>query len=555
MGGFSEYRRKKAEMLSAAKRLRVDFVVKETLGKSARVGRGAEDGTVASDRGLPTSGWQVSVTEPVAGKPKGLSRALVAGEPIVRKNERRKARSDRRKVNGYGATEAPIDWDAADALPVHHSRSRGRSRGPDSSSGNAFPSCAALATGVALVMMVAVCALAIFAPADARAGATAAATAWARRVSSVDAESADSQSARLAFITPHSHHTHRQTQTQRTKMTSVGCELASVEEAAARVASAFARKQSIHAACEAATRFRWEGVDDDVDTAMKTLGGDDDRVVVFHAGSKFEPSAMVKAAEMMTRDDDAVTLGKGRREKGNHHHAADESGSAHEGEKEQELPLPGDGDEPPRPMTNRTTPPAPAAPPHPIHEIHRGESAPSSSKKKSSKKDSNNAGLGEGSETSNGGLFKMFSGWMRRRESAEERDFRAWLKKHQAGEVRPATAARRLLLSAEDEAESHHHSHGGSDGGWTCVIVGENAHVAEKISRAARTEGLPCASVVNRVRGGLALKGEKTDECFAKRARAIDVKLMSRARHTVATEPSDGAHVAALLRRCAREAA
>jgi hypothetical protein len=167
MGGFSEYRRKKAEMLSAAKRLRVDVVVKETLGKPARVGRGAEDGTVASDRGLPTSGWQVSVTEPVAGKPKGLSRALVAGEPIVRKNERRKARSDRRKANGYGATEAPIDWDAADALPMHHSRSRGRSRGPDSSSGNAFPSCAALATGVALVMMVAVCALAIFAPADA----------------------------------------------------------------------------------------------------------------------------------------------------------------------------------------------------------------------------------------------------------------------------------------------------------------------------------------------------------------------------------------------------
>ena len=88
-----------------------------------------------------------------------------------------------------------------------------------------------------------------------------------------------------------------------------------LEEAAARVASAFARKQSIHAACEATTRFRWEGVDDDVDAAMKTLGGDDDRVVVFHAGSKFEPSAMVKAAEMMTRDDDAVTLGKGR-EKG-----------------------------------------------------------------------------------------------------------------------------------------------------------------------------------------------------------------------------------------------
>ena len=54
MGGFSEYRRKKAEMLSAAKRLRVDVVVKETLGKPARVGRGAEDGTVASDRGLPT---------------------------------------------------------------------------------------------------------------------------------------------------------------------------------------------------------------------------------------------------------------------------------------------------------------------------------------------------------------------------------------------------------------------------------------------------------------------------------------------------------------------
>ena len=41
MGGFSEYRRKQAEMLSAAKRLRVDVVVKETVGKSARVGRGA----------------------------------------------------------------------------------------------------------------------------------------------------------------------------------------------------------------------------------------------------------------------------------------------------------------------------------------------------------------------------------------------------------------------------------------------------------------------------------------------------------------------------------
>ena len=89
----------------------------------------------------------------------------------------------------------------------------------------------------------------------------------------------------------------------------------------------------------------------------------------------------------------------------------------------------------------------------------------------------------------------------------------------------------------------------------------EGIVVAQEGVGFVRAGGLACLLpflaklVVNRVRGGLALKGEKTDECFAKRARAIDVKLMSRARHTVATEPSDGAHVAALLRRCAREAA
>ena len=119
MGGFSEYRRKKATMLSAAKRLRVEDRGGQER-RSARVGRGAEDGTVASDRGLPTRGWQVSVTEPVAGSRRGLSRPLVAGEPIMKKSDRREATSDRRRAGGYGAADgAPIAWDAADDLPMH----------------------------------------------------------------------------------------------------------------------------------------------------------------------------------------------------------------------------------------------------------------------------------------------------------------------------------------------------------------------------------------------------------------------------------------------------
>ena len=84
--------------------------------------------------------------------------------------------------------------------------------------------------------------------------------------------------------------------------------------------------------------------------------------------------------------------------------------------------------------------------------------------------------------------------------------------------------------------------------------MGENARVAQKISRAVADVGLPCASVVNRAnktRDAANVRGE----CEVKRARAADVKLMSRARHVVATEHNDGAHVAALLRRCARDAA
>ena len=141
-------------MLSAAKRLRVEDRGSQER-RSARVGRGAEDGTVASDRGLPTRGWQVSVTEPVAGSRRGLSRPLVAGEPIMKKSDRREAMSDRRRAGGYGAADgAPIAWDAADDLPMHP-RTRGRSSAAASSS-SAFPSCAALVTGVALMMMVAV---------------------------------------------------------------------------------------------------------------------------------------------------------------------------------------------------------------------------------------------------------------------------------------------------------------------------------------------------------------------------------------------------------------
>ena len=193
-------------MLSAAKRLRVEDRGSQER-RSARVGRGAEDGTVASDRGLPTRGWQVSVTEPVAGSRRGLSRPLVAGEPILKRSDRREATSDRRRAGGYGAADgAPIAWDAADDLPMHP-RTRGSSRAASSSS--AFPSCAALVTGVALVMTIAVCALAVVHPELARAGATHAAAAWTGRVSSFfstsrrETETVDAQSARLAFLAPH----------------------------------------------------------------------------------------------------------------------------------------------------------------------------------------------------------------------------------------------------------------------------------------------------------------------------------------------------------------
>ena len=83
--------------------------------------------------------------------------------------------------------------------------------------------------------------------------------------------------------------------------------------------------------------------------------------------------------------------------------------------------------------------------------------------------------------------------------------------------------------------------------------------VAPGSSRIALSLKRPCASVVNRaVPGGEARERKRADndeECEVKRARAADVKLMSRARHVVSTEHNDGAHVAALLRQCARDAA
>ena len=561
MGGFSEYRRKKAAMLSAAKRLRVEDRGSQER-RSARVGRGAEDGTVASDRGLPTRGWQVSVTEPVAGSRRGLSRPLVAGEPILKRSDRREATSDRRRAGGYGAADgAPIAWDAADDLPMHPRTRGGSSRAASSSS--AFPSCAALVTGVALVMTIAVCALAVVHPELARAGATSAAAAWTGRVSSFfstsrrETETVDAQSARLAFLAPHGHDAAPHARHRHATKTA-GCELASVEEAAARVAAAFAeggrREESIGAACEAAERFRWDDVDPYVDAAVKDRqGGDEGKVLVFHAGSRFDPDAVTRAAEMMARDDEVdpkVSPGEGsagaekRKEK---------SGAAREGKKENALPLPGGGaPPPPRPTGNLTAPPAPPAPsPRPVPALR--DSSTAKSKK--------GAGLGEG-EGSNGGVLGVFRGWMRRRETSEERAFRAWLKKHDTGEVGAATAARRLLAvpgrdGRSKKTKSPSRAGEGSKGGWTCVIVGENARVADKISRAVADVGSPCASVVNRVaRGGEARESARDDEeCAAKRARAADVKLMSRARHVVATEHNDGVHVADLLRRCARDAA
>ena len=572
MGGFSEYRRKKAAMLSAAKRLRVEDRGSQER-RSARVGRGAEDGTVASDRGLPTRGWQVSVTEPVAGSRRGLSKPLVAGEPILKRSDRREATSDRRRAGGYGAADgAPIAWDAADDLPMHPRTRGGSSRG--ASSPSAFPSCAALVTGVALVMMIAVCALAVVHPDLARAGATHAAAAWTGRVSSFVSsfrrEAVDTRSARLAFLAPHGHdarHHDAHRHAQKTATAHAGCEALSVEEAAARVADAFAEGESIGAACEAAKRFRWDDVDPYVDAAVKDRVGDDEgKVVVFHAGSRFDPDAVTRAAEMMARDDEVdpkVSLGEGsagaekRKEKSGaaHEGKKEKSGAAHEGKKENALPLPGGGDEPPpRPTGNLTAPPPPPAPPRPVQALR--DSSTAKSKK--------GAGLGSNGEGSNGEVLGLFRGWMRRRETAEERAFRAWLKKHDAGEVRAATAARRLLAvpgrdGSSKKTKSRSRAGEGSEGGWHCAIVGENARVAGKISRAVVDAGLPCASVVNRaVPGGEARERKRADndeECEVKRARAADVKLMSRARHVVSTEHNDGAHVAALLRRCARDAA
>ena len=376
MGGFSEYRRKKAAMLSAAKRLRVEDRGSQER-RSARVGRGAEDGTVASDRGLPTRGWQVSVTEPVAGSRRGLSKPLVAGEPILKRSDRREATSDRRRAGGYGAADgAPIAWDAADDLPMHPRTRGGSSRG--ASSPSAFPSCAALVTGVALVMMIAVCALAVVHPDLARAGATHAAAAWTGRVSSFVSsfrrEAVDTRSARLAFLAPHGHdarHHDAHRHAQKTATAHARCEALSVEEAAARVADAFAEGESIGAACEAAKRFRWDDVDPYVDAAVKDRVGDDEgKVVVFHAGSRFDPDAVTRAAEMMARDDEVdpkVSLGEGsagaekRKEKSGaaHEGKKEKSGAAHEGKKENALPLPGGGDEPPpRPTGNLTAPPS-----------------------------------------------------------------------------------------------------------------------------------------------------------------------------------------------------
>jgi hypothetical protein len=569
MGGFSEYRKKKAAMLSAAKRLRVEDRGSQER-RSARVGRGAEDGTVASDRGLPTRGWQVSVTEPVAGSRRGLSRPLVAGEPILKRSDRREATSDRRRAGGYGAADgAPIAWDAADDLPMHPRTRGGSSRAASSSS--AFPSCAALVTGVALVMTIAVCALAVVHPELARAGATSAAAAWTGRVSSfvstsrreTETETVDTRSARLAFLAPHGHDAAPHARHRHATKTA-GCELASVEEAAARVAAAFAEGgrraesidgalSSLSAACEAAERFRWDDVDPYVDAAVKDReGGDEGKVLVFHAGSRFDPDAVTRAAEMMARDDEVdskVSPGEGsagaekRKEK---------SGAAREGKKENALPLPGGGaPPPPRPTGNLTAPPAPPAAPRPVPALRDSSTA----------KSEKGAGLGEG-EGSNGGVLGVFRGWMRRRETSEERAFRAWLKKHDTGEVRAATAARRLLAipgrdGRSNKTKSPSRAGEGSEGGWTCVIVGENARVADEISRAVSDVGSPCASVVNRVgRGGEARESANDDEeCAVKRARAADVKLMSRARHVVATEHNDGVHVADLLRRCARDAA
>ena len=251
-----------------------------------------------------------------------------------------------------------------------------------------------------------------------------------------------------------------------------------------------------------------------VDAAVKDrVGGDEGKVLVFHAGSRFDPDAVTRAAEMMARDDEVDSKVS-----------------------------PGEGSAGPRGMAALR------------------DSSTAKSKKGAGL---GSAGLGEG-EGSNGGVLGGLRGWMRRRETSEERAFRAWLKKRDTGEVRAATAARRLLAipgrdgrSKKTKSPSRANERG-SKGGWTCVIVGENARVADEISRAVADTGTPCASVVNRAppRGGEARESANDDEeCAVKRARAADVKLMSRARHVVATEHDDGVHVADLLRRCARDAA
>ena len=200
-------------------------------------------------------------------------------------------------------------------------------------------------TGVALVMTIAVCALAVVHPELARAGATSAAAAWTGRVSSFFStsrrETVDTQSARLAFLAPHGHDAASTTRGRRHAKKTAGCELLSVEEAAASVAAAFAKgESSIGAACEAAERFRWDDVDPYVDAAVKDRqGGDEGKVVVFHAGSRFDPDAVTRAAEMMARDDEVdpkVSPGEGSAGEGEKR--KEKSGAAHEGRRRRAAP-------------------------------------------------------------------------------------------------------------------------------------------------------------------------------------------------------------------------
>ena len=93
----------------------------------------------------------------------------------------------------------------------------------------------------------------------------------------------------------------------------------------------------------------------------------------------------------------------------------------------------------------------------------------------------------------------------------------------------------------------------GTDGseGWRCVVVGNDAAAARRVSAAVAAAELPC-----RVTDRVAARGVPTSpaaRCGQATAEVVDVELIARAGHAVGAAPAPAVRLAALLQRC-REA-